>query len=312
MSPPTHPFLDLDESERVQWIARFLDEPGGDGPYELPFPVLRREEPPFAWLTDQFRRVRRVADRPDRVRRPVLALLLTGAGSQVRNRAQVLGELLEVVGGCELADREVVEALRGWVRADLYADSYQVRGNRRSVRAKVWSLLIGWHQTEGLVDALRRDFPRSQLDCAQLCFAELGRLAPADAIERIPAAFAWPEPYWREVLRGFFESLHPRQATAERYRLAWERCFAEVIWNPSKFTFVDPQGPAPFVRLLQEVGIRYQLTATVVRLRPDEPGALPLRIDVARFRRAASDDMVMAINQAMAAASAGYRAAAAP
>lgn len=310
MNPPHHPFLDLDESERVQWIARLFDEPGADAPYGVPFPVLRMDEQPFSWLVDQFRRVRRVKDMPDRVRRPVLALLLTEAGRQARHRAQVLGELLEVVGACELAERDVVEALRGWVRADLYADaSYQVHGSRRSIRTKVWSLLIGWHQTEGLIDALRRDFPRFHLGCSQLCFAELGRLSPADAIERIPATFAWPEPYRQEALCRFFQALQPRQATAARYRAAWERCFTEIIWNPGKFTFVDPQGQAPFVQLLWEVGIECYIDGTVVRLRPHELGAPALRIDVASSRQAASDEIVAATNRVLSMAGA-YGAAA--
>jgi hypothetical protein len=307
MSPITsHPFFGLDESERVRWIASFLDNPAADAPYGVAFPVLRAEEQPFSWLTDQFRRIQKVKDLPDRVRRPVVNLILTQAGrGLIRNRPQVLGELLEVVGACGFTDKEIVDTLRGWLQADLYEDAwYQVFGNAMSVRGRIWSLLIGWRQTDGMIDALRRDFPRSYLNCMQICFAELGRLSPGDAIERIPATFSWPEPYWREVLRRFFNSLGARQATAERYKPAWERCFAEIFWDRSKFILVEAPLGGLFAQLLREVGIHFRYSGTVIHLWPIELGAPGLEIDVATYRFAASEELVASINRELVEA--GY------
>lgn len=259
-SPAFHRFLDLDETERTAWVARFLENSGSRALlYNCPFPILRAGEQPFTWLIDQFRRVKWLEGFPGRIRRPVVELIVTEGGRHgVRNRPQLLGELLEVAAACGFT--EVAPSLRAWVRDGRYReDWYEIFGGRKAVRLITWSILIGWRETEGLIDSLMQDVERTDLGCAQLCFAELGRLAPGEAIERIPATFAWPELYRREVLLRFLVSLGPRQAVSPRYEAHWKRCIAEILGESQR-------DEAAFGQTLSEAGISYRHTSSIAYL----------------------------------------------
>jgi hypothetical protein len=236
-SPLYSAFVDLDELDRAHWLVRFFDWPsaalrGSDLPNFPTFPTLRAGETADTWLCDQFKQVAQILGKQDRICRSVVLLITTEVRNyQVERRDQILGLLLEVAGACGFA--EVAETLRGWARADDYRHaSYRLGSETIPLRRTIWSLLIGWNKTEDLIPALRRDLSlRPELGSEALCFRELGRLSPGEAIELIPRIFGWPEPYWREALRAFLTDLGPDEAFSTAYLERWKSCFVKVTEN---------------------------------------------------------------------------------
>src|SRR5882757_6134742 len=109
-----HPFLDLEETDRTRWLAALFDVPGAPPPYGVRYPVLRAGESPYTWLCDQLQRAQAVQGARDRIRRSVVEILRTGAIREtVKDRVQILGQLLEVAGTCGFQE-DLEETLRGW------------------------------------------------------------------------------------------------------------------------------------------------------------------------------------------------------
>ena len=106
------------------------------------------------------------------------------------------------------------------------------------------------------MEYLERDLSSRAEGSEQLCFAELGRLAPAAAIRRTPEILAWPEPYWRETLHGFLSRLGAREILSKAYTEAWTECLAEIHFDSGKLGLLTG-GRAPLGDLLLEVGILY-------------------------------------------------------
>ncbi|MDP9119910.1 MAG: hypothetical protein M3O15_00835 [Acidobacteriota bacterium] len=277
-----HRFLDIvEEMDRQRWLVSLLDAPGSAPPDDVRFPTLRAGLSKSDWLRDQFQSVTGLPGLQDRIRRPVVNLLTTECeGALVRDRAQILGSLLEIAGGCGFT--EVGDKLWHWTTADAYAEaSYRLSGQRIPLRRTVWEILIAWGRTRDLTRYLLRDLDRPELDCAQLCFAELARNAPAEALSRIPTVLVWPIPYWREILRTFFSSLGARQALAAEFHEAWRKCFKEIVWNTALFQLLEPAssetgatlpsaGARSFslLNLLHEVGLSciYDVSQDTVQL----------------------------------------------
>jgi hypothetical protein len=250
-----HRFVEIeDDLDRTSWLAAFFDVPGTPPPLGVRYPLLRAGESPYTWLCDQFRRAQARAGMRARIRRSVVEILVTEANREpVRDRAQVLGQMLEVAGTCGFT--AITGTLHGWVKADAYRDSsYQLGTNAIPLRRTIWAILISWRKTHGLRKALTRDFARPRLGSQQLCFAELGRLAPPEAIRRIPKILDWPEPYWREALYDFLSRLGAREALSSDHEKAWTECLGEILFYQYKSDLLMGT-PAPLQEVLQEVGL---------------------------------------------------------
>jgi hypothetical protein len=230
-----HPFLDLDDPDRSHWLASFFDtSSAAESAYGVDFPILRVDEDPSTWLSDQYLSLPDRRDLQNLIRRSVVELIETEARREdLTDRAQVLGLLLNVVNRCGFL--EIAEILRGWIRTDLYHDSsYRRRGERTPIRRTVWSILIGWRQTESLLGYLKRDLPLPELGSAALCFRELGRLSPGDAIRYIPDVITWPPAYWPEILGGFLSEVGAVEAIATAYSDSWKACVAGILESPNR------------------------------------------------------------------------------
>lgn len=294
-----HPYLALPVRDRATWIAHLCDWPPltTAAPFEVPWPSLRPGEPVHAWLIEEFRRLGEEPGARDRMRRSVCHLLATrAAGEELRDRNQVVGELLEVAGYCNF--REIVEDLRGWIRADprraaaardLDAE-YRFGGGRVTLRETIWSILISWRRTEDLLHCLRRDLDRPEQGCQALCFGELGRLRPDEAIRLMPLTLSWPRPYWQSVLARFLgDDLGPVAAVAPEYLPAWSEALETIFYEPSLSRRIidsplregfEKQDDA-FSALLRRVGIEVHVERRSVSVRrigatPQSPASVPV------------------------------------
>jgi hypothetical protein len=278
MTPVTPSFLGLDDAHRAHWIAAFFAAPSA--PKELfgvQFPILRAGESPFTWLRHRFRQASGSPAQQERIRHSVQQLIKSELKDQpIKNRHQVLGLLLEVAGACGC--REIIPTLDGWVRHDDFRTAVYRLGNATiPIRRKTWSLLIGWHEAKDLINPLKRDFnePPSP-DCVALCFAELGRLDPAEAIVRIPDffRFKYPEPYWREALRQFLTNNGVIQVLQPKYRESWEQCFEKIVSDPGATRWFEES----VVKLLEEEQIQYEREYGAVHLTSMERPEIRLTI----------------------------------
>jgi hypothetical protein len=265
-----HQFFNLDETDRTHWIAALFDAPGTPPPYGIRYPIIRSGETPYTWLCDQFRKAQEITGLQDRIRSSVVEILVTEAAREpVRERAQVLGQLLEVAGTCGFVT-PIDDLLSGWIRADAYArDRYHLGSHTIPVRQTVWSILIAWRKTEKLKRYLLRDFSRPDLGSQNICFAEMGRLAPEEGIRHIPDILDWPEPYWREALYSFLSSLGARAALAADLREAWTDCFGDILFNQYKTAMLIGD-MAPLRGVLLEVGILFDPSSGNLDFSPQE------------------------------------------
>ena len=231
----------------------------------------------------------------------MVEILRTGAVREtVKDRAQILGQLLEVAGTCGFQE-DLEETLRGWVRDDAYATgSYRLGRQSIPLRRTVWAILIAWRGTKGLVEFLDRDLSSRVEGSEQLCFVELGRLVPDEAIRRIPEILNWPEPYWRETLHGFLSLLGARGILSPAYTTAWTDCLAMIHFNQSKLKLLIGD-PAPLREVLLAVGIFYDLrsgpfgTLSAV----SDPGT-HIEIDRAPVEKSWDDELTIFTNQSLA------------
>jgi hypothetical protein len=300
VAPPLHPFLDLEETDRTRWLAALFDAPATPPPYGVRYPVLRAGESPYSWLRDQFQKAEPVRGARDRIRRSVVEILRTGAAREsVRDRAQVLGQLLEVAGACGFQE-DLEATLQGWVRDDAYAGaSYRLGGQRVPLRRTVWAVLIAWHATDALVPFLHRDLSSRAEGSELLCFVELGRLAPDDAIRRIPGILDAPEPYWREALHGFLSLRRARETLAGGHAEAWTECLADIHFDRGKLDLLTGDR-APLQEVLLEAGIFYDRhsgpfgTLSAVR----DPKT-HIEIDPGPVEKVWDDELTIFINQAL-------------
>jgi hypothetical protein len=300
MAAALHPFIDLAETDRTRWLAALFDLPGSPPPYGVRYPMLRAGESPYSWLCDQFRRAGEIQGARDRIRRSVVEILRTGALREtVRDRAQVLGQLLEVAGTCGFQD-ELEETLRGWISTNAYAlDSYRLDMETVPLRRTVWAILIAWRGTKELVKFLKRDFSSGVGGSAQLCFAELGRLVPDSAIRRIPEILSWPEPYWRETLHGFLSQLGARAVLSRAHKAAWTDCVADIYFDSGKLDLLTGD-PAPLGEVLGEAGIFYDRRAgSFGTLSLIGNPAVHIKIDSAPVKKSWDEDLTTSINQLM-------------
>ena len=300
MAAALHPFIDLAETDRTRWLAALFDLPGSPPPYGVRYPVLRAGESPYTWLCDQFRRAEDVQGARDRIRRSVVEILRTGALREtVRDRAQVLGQLLEVAGACGFQD-DLEETLRGWIRNDAYArDCYRLDMETVPLRRTVWAILIAWRGTKRMVEFLKRDFSSRAKGSEQLCFAELGRLVPDSAIRRIHEILDWPEPYWRETLYGFLSQLGARVVLSRAHKPAWTDCIADIYYDTNKLDLLTGD-PAPLREVLGEAGIFYDPhSGPFGTLSMVGNPAVHIKIDSAPVKKSWDNDLTLSINQMM-------------
>jgi hypothetical protein len=252
-----HPFLDLETTERSRWIAAFCDRTPvlPPGPM-VAFPLLARGESPLSWLRDQFRRAQASGKGPDRLRDSVGDLVRRELdGIELTDRLQALGTLVGLAGACGFT--EVGPKLRDWIRGDHYAAAvYRVGSHPVPLRQTVWSIVIAWGGSEGMVPFLKRDLVRPELESGALCFSALGRLSLFDAIAEIPSVFAWPAPYWKEILRRFFANFKGATRTLVEPHLlpAWQTCLGALESDPQASELFKPYW-TPFRKLLLAAGL---------------------------------------------------------
>jgi hypothetical protein len=291
-TPAVHPFFDLELTDRARWIAGYCDRalsPSLIFPI-LPFafPLLPRGESPLTWLEDQFRRAGAVTAKAGRLREAVVDLLRRELdGIDVNDHLQVLGTLVDLARVCSFT--EVGPKLRDWIRGDHFASAfYEVDGHPISLRQVLWSAIIAWGVSEEMRPYLKRDLGRAELECGELCFLALGRLSPFDAITEIPTTCTWPLPYRDEVLRSFFEGFsHAARTLVEPDLLpAWQRCFAELWWNPEISELFQPYMDS-FRNLLSDVGLDICKRPGEEKfdLRPKERAFAGLLIDLEPIKR---------------------------
>jgi hypothetical protein len=282
-----HPFLDLDRTPRSRWIAAFCDKslvpPLG---IELMFPLLPRGESPLSWLEDQFRRAEVTGRKPDRLRDSVVDLILRELeGVGLTDRSQVLGSLVDLASLCGFT--EIAPKLRDWIRGDRYAfHTYNINGHNILLRQTLWSTIIAWGLSEDMIPYLKRDLGRPKLESGALCFSALGRLSPADAITEIPTMHNWPEPYWRELLREFFDNFSEAARTLSDPRLlsAWRSCLRDLLWDPETSESFNSRW-GEFRKLLDDAGLELNeiLGEDRFYLRPKERPSAILEIDLEPF-----------------------------
>jgi hypothetical protein len=293
---PVHPFFDLGRTDRARWVALFCDSelavPSG---LALDFPLLPRGESPLSWLEDQYRRAERTAEKPDRLRDAVVDLLRRELdGIVLRDRLQVMGTLVDLASACGFT--EIEPKLRDWIRGDNYARAiYLVDSHPVPLRQTLWSTIIAWGVGEEMMPYLKRDLGRPELGCGALCFSALGRLSPFDAIAAIPSTCVWPLSYWVEVLRGFFENFSDaaRMLVEPHLQPAWQRCLAELSWDPEVSEYSKPY-MFPLLELLEEAGLdlRELLGEDTFYLRPKERELAGLRIDLASIKQEVDEQLL--------------------
>jgi hypothetical protein len=294
--PIVHPFIDLETTERSRWIAAFCDR-AQDPPRGVPlaFPLLPRGESPLSWLEDQYRRAEVTGRRPSCFRESVVDLVRRElAGIELRNHAQTLGVLVDLASACGFT--EIAPKLQDWVRGDHYADAvYRVDGHEIALRQTLWSTLIAWGSSAEMVPYLKRDLGRPELGCGALCFSALGRLSPFDAIAEIPSTYAWPTPYWDEVLRDFFENFTGAARTLVDPRLlpAWRSCLGALVWDPVTSERFKPHW-GQFRKLLADAGLELSelYGEDKFNLRPKERPTSGLQIDLHTYANDADKQLV--------------------
>jgi hypothetical protein len=210
---------------------------------------------------DQYRRAVALNSFPERFQAVVLELLRSElAGLPLRNPFNVLGVIVQLAGSCHFTD--VGPKLRDWIRQDaLRSVTYRIEGEDISIRRTLWSILIGWGESEGLKEYLLRDLDAPGLDCGPLCFSALGRLDPRAAIQSIPRTIEWPAPYWREVLRSFFVA-HGAPNTSfhlEEYALAWKTCFEQLRFHGEVSERAKPRWQE-LLRILEAAGLMVEFS----------------------------------------------------
>lgn len=284
--PAIHPFLDLDTTQRSRWIAALCDEASSPPlGVTLAFPLLPRGETPLSWLEDQYRRAE-ASGRATPLRDSVTSLLVRELeGIELGNKLQVLGVLVDLAGTCSFT--EVAPKLRDWVRGDYFAEAtYQIDGHAICLRQTLWSTIIGWGGSEGMIPYLKRDLGRPKLKCGALCFSALGRLSPSDAITEIPGTYAWPLPYWNEILHDFFGNFTgaARILVDPHLQSAWRSCLGALLWDPETSERFRPRW-GKFRKLLTSAGIDLSelFGEDRIYLKPREQPLMSLQIDLTSF-----------------------------
>jgi len=186
-----------------------------------------------------------------------------------------------------------------------------------TMRETLWSILISWRRTEDLLHCLRRDLDRPEQSCHALCFSELGRLRPDEAIRLMPLTLRWPRPYWQSVLGRFLgDDLGAAAALAPAYRPAWSEALETIFFDP---TLSDRIVDSPlheglekqedaFTRFLRSVGLEVCIERRSFSLRRRAPTeaqrSLPVPIglhgDLSEQADRRSAILARAINQHLA------------
>lgn len=232
-----HPFIDLDRTDRADWVAelcaRRAAEPSVGGP---PFPSLVAGQNASDWLLRQLELLKGSGKR-ERLRETAVELVETQATRMPsRDRIQVLGMLLRTA---DLAGfQEIAPTLAEWVRQGWIdrGQTYRQGSEDVPLRRTVWSLLIGWGRLEGLGPQLVRDLARlaksDEDGTAQICFAALGQHDPERALYTIPLTVRWPEVFWVRTMSQFFGSVGPPVLLERKYRRAWAHCLGKCLYDP--------------------------------------------------------------------------------
>jgi hypothetical protein len=294
-----HPFLDLELTDRSQWVtsfcARRLVEPLV-GPQ---FPALVRGQSPSDWLVNQFQRLALLPGLRDRLRLTIAELISTHGGyfAAGNERDQVIGTLLDAAGQLDFI--EIAPHLADWVRSGWIDEGHvYIIGNAEiPLRRTVWELLIGWNQLDGLGPQLTRDLQRlakeGESGTAQLCFVALGQRHPSAALEMIPHTVTlWHEAYWVSAVTRFMSSVGRVSLLRQEYKNAWSTCLGRCFYDydnsiqrflrePPQLAEFDSRRPNRLYTILEELGITIQLGSTSVLLQ--NPEGDRLLVDVQEY-----------------------------
>lgn len=291
-----HPFLDLQPTDRAEWVFDFAGGHKAAPRIGPPFPALDRGVSPADWLIAQFQRAVAVEGARDRLRSTVVDVAARlGRAKATSERNQALGTLLQVAALFEFT--ELAPDLGDWTRKGWLAEghTYHLDGTDMPLRRTVWELLIAWKKldTLDLGPQLRRDLvaliETNEAGTAQLCFVALGERYPADALEMIPYTVPlWHKTYWISTVQKFLNAHGPVELLRHPYERAWAKCLGKCFYD---FTFVDRHLRAPrmlsefdsnrpnrFFVLLQEVGITVEQRTGSVRL--SNPRCPPLDVNL--------------------------------
>lgn len=237
MPVPHHPFIELDSTDRADWVAAFCARRASAPPAsEPPFPALIAGQSPYDWLVRQFQLLAHTPGLRQRLRETVKELVTTTAGRvERRDRDQVLGMVLCVARELEFA--EIATDLVHWVRSGWLDEGHVYRLGSEVVplRRTVWLLLIRWNHLDGLEPQLTRDLVRmaesNEEGTAQICFDALGQRNPDEALRVIPATAGWDEAYWMRAVTKFFTTVGPVELLKEKHEPAWKSCLGRCFYD---------------------------------------------------------------------------------
>ena len=150
-----------------------------------------------------------------------------------------------------------------------------------------------------LLAQLRRDISRFDQECAAICFAELGRIDPKQAILALPVLLRYPSQYWEHILAEFLSKAPVCALLGRPFRTAWQTSLAAIALDPFLAPAINMASPglgemSPSLRdVFRHAGAQLHTSGLTITLsdatNPLSFVAIPLANAVPRYAHANED-----------------------